>query len=212
MLLTDVDKIQAGIGDKVEIAQQSTMQLIGGIAIGIAYGWRMALVVLAYFLLLDATNDDGYIPTLDEYKGVIEFNNVSFAYPLRPDQLVLRNVSFQLDTNKTTALVGQSGCGKSTCVKLIQRFYDPLAGTITLDGRDIRELNLKWLRQLIGVVAQEPSLFDTTVRENIRMRRFDVTDEEIIESLQTSNVYQFVRALPNHLDTRIGLASLSGGQ
>ena len=99
---------------------------------------------------------------------------------------------------QTLALVGPSGCGKSTVVSLIERFYDPLAGSLTLDGSEIKDLNIRWLRSQVGIVSQEPVLFDTTIAENIRYgANFrDVSDEEIVEAAKAANIHTFIESLP----------------
>jgi ATP-binding cassette subfamily B (MDR/TAP) protein 1 len=97
---------------------------------------------------------------------------------------------------QTVALVGSSGCGKSTVVQLLQRFYDPLSGTVYIDGIDIRQLNVKWLRRHIGIVSQEPVLFATTIGENIRYGRDGVTQEEIEKAAMDANVHDFISKLP----------------
>ncbi|XP_076808833.1 ATP-dependent translocase ABCB1-like [Clavelina lepadiformis] len=161
---------------------------------------------------IDSESEDGYRP--ENVNGEVSLNNVNFSYPSRTDLQVLNNVSFKLETGKTTALCGQSGCGKSTCVQLIQRFYDPESGAIEVDGIDIRTLNLRWLREHIGVVSQEPILFDTTIAENIKYGRDGVTDEEIEEATKQSNAYDFIMKLPDKFETMVGEggAQMSGGQ
>ena len=99
--------------------------------------------------------------------GKIEFRNVTFTYPTRPGQKILDNFSAVFEPGKTTALVGASGSGKSTIIQLIERFYDPDFGDVVIDGRNLRQLNLKSLRQCIGYVGQEPVLFNMTIKENI---------------------------------------------
>ena len=106
------------------------------------------------------------------------------------DQQVLKKVSFEAKDGQTVALCGQSGCGKSTCIQLIQRFYDPQGGTIEIGGHDIKKLNVEYLRNMIGVVSQEPTLFETTVIENIRYGRLDVTDEEIYKAAKQAWIYK----------------------
>lgn len=103
----------------------------------------------------------------------------------------------KIKPGQTVALVGSSGCGKSTCIQLIQRFYDPLAGSVLIDGRDVRQLNLSWLRTQLGVVNQEPILFATSIIENIRFGRDGVTDEEIIKAAKAANAHDFIMELPN---------------
>ena len=99
---------------------------------------------------------------------------------------------------QTLALVGPSGCGKSTVVSLIERFYDPLSGSLTLDGSDLRDLNIRWLRSQVGIVSQEPVLFDTTIAENIRYgANFrEVSDEEVVEAAKAANIHTFIESLP----------------
>jgi ATP-binding cassette, subfamily B (MDR/TAP), member 1 len=99
-------------------------------------------------------------------------------------------------TGQTVALVGSSGCGKSTVVQLLQRFYDPLSGTVCIDGTDIRQLNVKWLRRHIGIVSQEPILFATTIAENIRYGRDGVTQDDIERAAKEANVHNFISNLP----------------
>ncbi|ELU15263.1 hypothetical protein CAPTEDRAFT_186799 [Capitella teleta] len=115
---------------------------------------------------------------------------------------------------QTVALVGSSGCGKSTTVQMIQRFYDPEEGGVLIDGIDVRKLNIGWLRSNMGVVSQEPVLFGTTIKENIRYGREGVTDDEIINATKHANAYDFIMKLPKQLETLVGErgAQLSGGQ
>ena len=112
------------------------------------------------------------------------------------------------------ALVGPSGCGKSTCVQLIQRFYDPEVGKVQIGGHDIKDLNVSWLRERIGVVGQEPVLFGCTIAENIRFGRDDITDEEMEKACREANAYNFIVKLPKKFETLVGErgAQLSGGQ
>ena len=109
---------------------------------------------------------------------------------------ILNGLSLKATVGQTVALVGASGCGKSTTVQLIQRFYDPLGGAVLLDGRDIRQINIQWLRQHMGVVSQEPILFATTIAENIRYGREGVTQQEIEAATRMSNAYDFIMKLP----------------
>lgn len=114
---------------------------------------------------IDPLSEEGKIP--DACNGVIEIKGVSFAYPARPDITVLKDLTVSAPAGKTTALVGASGSGKSTIVGLIERWYDQASGMIYLDGTDIRELNLTWLRTNIRLVQQEPVLFSGTIYENV---------------------------------------------
>uniref|UniRef100_A0A672TYN1 ABC-type xenobiotic transporter n=1 Tax=Strigops habroptila TaxID=2489341 RepID=A0A672TYN1_STRHB len=162
--------------------------------------------------LIDSSSKEGYKP--DRLIGEIEFRNVHFSYPSRPDVKVLKGLNLKVQTGKTIALVGASGCGKSTTIQLLQRFYDPVEGEITLDGRDIRTLNVKWLRENIGIVSQEPVLFATTIAENIRYGREDISDAEIEQAAKEANAFDFISRLPDKFNTMVGErgAQLSGGQ
>ncbi|NXN95172.1 MDR1 protein, partial [Rhinopomastus cyanomelas] len=146
--------------------------------------------------------------------GNLEFWNVYFNYPARPYTKILKGLNLKVNCGQTVALVGSSGCGKSTTVQLIQRFYDPKEGMVTIDGQDIKTLNVRYLREIIGVVNQEPVLFATTIAENIRYGREDVTMEEIEKATKEANAYDFIMKLPNKFETMVGErgAQLSGGQ
>ncbi|XP_078519646.1 ATP-binding cassette sub-family B member 5-like isoform X4 [Lissotriton helveticus] len=161
---------------------------------------------------INSFSDDGH--KLDKVQGTAEFKNVWFSYPSRPDVQVLKGFDLKIQSGQTVALVGSSGCGKSTTVQLLQRLYDPQEGTITVDGHDIRSLNVRHYRKLIGVVSQEPVLFGTTIKNNIRYGRDDVTDEEITQAAKEANAYNFIMKLPDKFDTLVGErgAQLSGGQ
>ncbi|XP_073541681.1 ATP-dependent translocase ABCB1-like isoform X2 [Phyllobates terribilis] len=161
---------------------------------------------------IDSSSHEGHKP--DKLTGHIEFRNIHFCYPSRPDIQILRGLTLKIEAGKTIALVGSSGCGKSTTIQLLQRFYDPLEGEVTVDGHDVRTLNVKWLRENIGVVSQEPVLFGTTIRENIRYGRENVTEDEIIQATKEANAFDFISKLPDGLDTMVGErgAQLSGGQ
>ena len=129
----------------------------------------------------------------------MEFVNVDFNYPARDEIPILNKLSLKIKPGQTVALVGSSGCGKSTCIQLIQRFYDPLAGSVRIDGRDVRDLNISWLRTHLGVVNQEPVLFATSIIENIRFGRDGVTNEEIIKAAKAANAHNFIMDLPQVL-------------
>ncbi|KAK3580600.1 hypothetical protein CHS0354_002698 [Potamilus streckersoni] len=161
---------------------------------------------------IDVTSDTGTKPST--VRGNIEIKDIHFHYPSRPDIKVLKGLSLRVDVGKTVALVGSSGSGKSTVVQLIQRFYNPQQGQVLIDGNDITDLNLKWLREQIGVVSQEPVLFATTIKENIRYGRTDVTDKEIEEAAREANAHEFISKFPKGYDTPVGDrgAQMSGGQ
>ncbi|XP_051908244.1 bile salt export pump-like isoform X2 [Hippocampus zosterae] len=161
---------------------------------------------------IDCLSEAGY--KLDKVKGDIEFHNVTFHYPSRPEVKILDRLSVIVKSGETTAFVGASGAGKSTAVQLIQRFYDPKEGMVTLDGHDIRGLNIQWLRSLMGIVEQEPVLFATTIAENIRYGRPGVSMDDIITATKEANAYNFIMDLPQKFDTLVGEGGgqMSGGQ
>uniref|UniRef100_A0A8C2ENE1 ATP-binding cassette, sub-family B (MDR/TAP), member 11a n=1 Tax=Cyprinus carpio TaxID=7962 RepID=A0A8C2ENE1_CYPCA len=161
---------------------------------------------------IDCFSEEGHV--LDKVKGDIEFHSVHFNYPSRPEVKILDDLNVVVKAGETTAFVGPSGSGKSTTIQLIQRFYDPKEGMVTLDGHDIRSLNIQWLRSLIGIVEQEPVLFATTITENIRYGRAGVTMEEVIEAAKQANAYNFIMDLPQKFDTLVGEGGgqMSGGQ
>ncbi|XP_053327619.1 bile salt export pump-like [Spea bombifrons] len=162
--------------------------------------------------VIDCMSDEGH--KLDQVKGVIEFHDVNFHYPSRPDIKILQDLNIAVKPGETTAFVGASGSGKSSAIQLIQRFYDPTDGKVTLDGHDIRTLNIQWLRSLMGVVEQEPVLFATTIAENIRYGRDKVTMDDIINATKEANAYNFIMDLPQKFDTLVGEGGgqMSGGQ
>uniref|UniRef100_A0A803SP78 ABC-type xenobiotic transporter n=1 Tax=Anolis carolinensis TaxID=28377 RepID=A0A803SP78_ANOCA len=161
---------------------------------------------------IDSSSNEGFKP--DKFRGEIEFKNIHFSYPSRPDIQILKGLNLKIQPGKTIALVGSSGCGKSTTIQLLQRFYDPAEGQIIIDGHDIRTLNLKWMRENIGIVSQEPILFATTIAGNIRYGREDITDAEIEQAAKEANAYDFISKLPDKFNTMVGErgAQLSGGQ
>ena len=150
---------------------------------------------------------------LSTIKGFISFNDVYFNYPANKEKPVLQGLNLVIEPNQKTAFVGESGCGKSTCMQLIERFYDPNSGSITLDGKPLKELNTKWLRENIGYVGQEPVLFSTSVKENMKLSKPTATDDEIIAALKQANAWDFLAA-GKGLETYVGTsgAQMSGGQ
>mmetsp|Transcript_13485 Transcript_13485/g.40687 ORF Transcript_13485/g.40687 Transcript_13485/m.40687 type:complete len:709 (+) Transcript_13485:141-2267(+) len=150
----------------------------------------------------------------EQFPGIIEFKNVSFSYPNRPDRVVLNDLSFTVPEGATIALVGASGGGKSTILSLMERFYDTTGGELLIDGVEIKDFNLVELRKFVGCVAQEPTLFGGTIKQNILYGRLGATDEEVIEAAKIANAHQFVSALPEGYDTPVGEkgTQLSGGQ
>uniref|UniRef100_A0A0D9VJR4 MDR-like ABC transporter n=1 Tax=Leersia perrieri TaxID=77586 RepID=A0A0D9VJR4_9ORYZ len=152
--------------------------------------------------------------TLPAVEGHIQFRDVRFAYPSRPDVVILDRFSLDFPAGKIVALVGGSGSGKSTVVSLIERFYEPLTGSILLDGNSIKDLDVKWLRQQIGLVNQEPALFATSIRENILYGKGDATVDEINHAAKLSEAITFINNLPDRYETQVGERGiqLSGGQ
>ncbi|XP_075037496.1 bile salt export pump-like [Mixophyes fleayi] len=162
--------------------------------------------------IIDSMSEEGH--KLDHVKGIIEFHNVNFHYPSRPEVKILSDLSISINPGETTAFVGPSGSGKSSTIQLIQRFYDPTDGKVTLDGHDIRTLNIQWLRSLIGIVEQEPVLFATTIAENIKYGRDGVTMDDIVKAAKEANAYNFIMDLPQQFETLVGEGGgqMSGGQ
>mmetsp|Transcript_20465 Transcript_20465/g.62301 ORF Transcript_20465/g.62301 Transcript_20465/m.62301 type:complete len:1315 (-) Transcript_20465:278-4222(-) len=163
---------------------------------------------------IDNQSDEGLKP-----KGVtgrITVEEVEFHYPARPDIEVCQGYSLVLEPGTTTALVGESGSGKSTIVGLIQRFYDPKAGRIALDGNNLKDLNVKWLREQMALVGQEPKLFSGTIAENIAQGNHGktVTQRQIEDAAGLANAHEFIAKLPHGYDTQVGHggSQLSGGQ
>ncbi|XP_061365672.1 ABC transporter B family member 2-like isoform X2 [Gastrolobium bilobum] len=151
---------------------------------------------------------------LSKLEGHIQFKDVCFSYPSRPEVAIFNNLCLDIPSGKIVALVGGSGSGKSTVISLIERFYEPLSGQILLDRNDIRELDLKWLRQQIGLVNQEPALFATSIKENILYGKDDATFEELKRAVKLSDAQSFINNLPDRLETQVGERGiqLSGGQ
>ena len=145
------------------------------------------------------------------FESAINLTNVSFKYE---DEFVLKNFSLQIPKGKTVALVGQSGSGKSTIANLITRFYDVNEGTIDIDGVNIKQISKTSLRSLMGIVSQDSILFNDTVANNIRLGKPNATEEELIEATQIANAYEFIKELPDEMQTNIGDSGgkLSGGQ
>ncbi|KAK2584731.1 hypothetical protein KPH14_007064 [Odynerus spinipes] len=182
-------------------------------AFAVARGSAAAVFqVLDRIPTIDSLSKEGQ--KLKSVSGDIEFKDVFFRYPARKDILVLQGLNLKINHGETVALVGGSGCGKSTCLQLIQRLYDPVQGEVRLDGVDISKLNVQWLRSHIGVVGQEPVLFDTTIRENIRYGNDSVTEEEMIKAAKEANAHDFISKLPEGYDSPVGErgSQLSGGQ
>ncbi|KAL7178433.1 hypothetical protein ACSBR2_031551 [Camellia fascicularis] len=171
------------------------------------------LAILDQKSKIDSSDDSG--TTLENVWGDIEFQHVSFKYATRPNIQIFRDLCLTISSGKTVALVGESGCGKSTVISLLQRFYDPNSGQITLDGVEIKRLKLKWLRQQMGLVSQEPILFNETIRANISYgKASSATEAEIIAAAELANAHKFISGLQQGYDTVVGERGiqLSGGQ
>ncbi|CAL4974297.1 unnamed protein product [Urochloa decumbens] len=197
--------------------------VLGGLSLG------MALPELKHFTeasvaatrILDRINrvpqinaDDPKGLVLDQIRGELQFESVRFVYPSRPNVPVLKDFNLQIPAGQTIALVGSSGSGKSTAIALVQRFYDASEGTVKIDGFDIKELQLKWIRSKMGLVSQDHALFGTSIKENILFGKPDATMDEVYAAALTANAHNFIRSLPEEYETKIGErgALLSGGQ
>ncbi|GFT57778.1 ATP-dependent translocase ABCB1 [Trichonephila clavipes] len=163
---------------------------------------------------IDTFSNEG--KKLHNVKGYINFQKVHFNYPSRPKVKILRGLSLDIEPGKTVALVGSSGCGKSTCVQLIERFYDTQHGSVFVDDENVREMNVANLRSHIGVVSQEPVLFSYSIAENIaygdNSKPMDMN--KVIEAARQANIHNFITTLPQGYDTPVGDkgTQLSGGQ
>ncbi|ERN01697.1 hypothetical protein AMTRI_Chr10g229580 [Amborella trichopoda] len=161
---------------------------------------------------IDSDNMEGLI--LDTVSGEVEFRDIEFAYPSRPETVIFRNFSLRVPAGQTVALVGSSGSGKSTAIALLERFYDPLGGDVLLDGVSISKLQIKWLRSQMGLVSQEPALFATSIKENILFGKEDATMDEVVAAAKAANAHNFISQLPQGYDTQVGErgVQMSGGQ
>ncbi|KAG6704289.1 hypothetical protein I3842_07G128600 [Carya illinoinensis] len=161
---------------------------------------------------IDAYDTKGKI--LDDVRGDIELRDVFFSYPTRPDLQIFSGFCLSIQSGTTAALVGQSGSGKSTVISLIERFYDPQAGKVLIDGINLKDLQLNWIRGKIGLVSQEPVLFACSIRDNIAYGKDGATTEEIRVAAELANAAKLIDALPQGLETTVGAhgTQLSGGQ
>ncbi|KAF3782416.1 putative multidrug resistance protein [Nymphaea thermarum] len=168
--------------------------------------------ILDRYTKIEPDDPEGYKP--EALKGQIELKDVDFAYPSRPDVIIFKSFSLKLEVGKSTALVGQSGSGKSTIISLIERFYDPIKGVIRIDGRDIKSYNLRSLRKHIALVGQEPTLFAGTIRENITYGKENATEAETVDAARAANAHEFIGSLKDGYETWCGDrgVQLSGGQ
>lgn len=164
--------------------------------------------------IVDTWADSG--EALPEVEGTLEFRDVHFRYPTRPEQPVLRGLNLVIRPGQYVALVGASGCGKSTTIALLERFYDPLSGGVYVDGKEISTLRINDYRSHIALVSQEPTLYQGTIKDNILLGtpNDDVSDEAIEFACREANIYDFIVSLPDGFNTVVGSkgALLSGGQ
>eukprot|EP01018_Ginkgo_biloba_P022662 Gb_23626 [translate_table: standard] len=197
--------------------------IIGGLALGTALpniryfseacsaGYRI-FEMIARVPEIDSDDREGQI--LQMVSGQIEFKSVEFAYPSRPENTIFHNFCLTIPPSQTVALVGGSGSGKSTAIALLERFYDPVGGEILLDGVNITTLQLKWLRDQIGLVSQEPALFATSIKENILFGKEGASMDQLIAAAKSANAHNFISNLPEGYDTLVGErgVQMSGGQ
>lgn len=162
--------------------------------------------------LIDTFDLNGKV--LEDIRGVIELRDVCFSYPARPKEEIFGGFSLLIPSGATVALVGESGSGKSTVISLIERFYDPNSGQVLIDGINLKEFQLKWIRGKIGLVSQEPVLFSSSIMENIGYGKESATVEEIQTAAKLANAAKFINKLPRGLETLVGEhgTQLSGGQ
>ena len=157
------------------------------------------------FEVLDRDNDVPDAPdakALTKADGRIAFSNVSFGYS--DERLILKNISFTIEPGQTVSFIGGTGTGKSTLMSLVPRFYDPTAGTVSLDGHDLRSVTKKSLRSHIGMVLQDTVLFSTTIKENIAYGKPGATDAEIIDAARRAQAYDFISKMPQGFDSPVG--------
>ncbi|CAF4941951.1 unnamed protein product, partial [Rotaria sp. Silwood1] len=161
---------------------------------------------------IDNTSTEGQ--ELVDFRGEIKFDQVKFIYPTRPTSIIFDKFQLNIKPRQHVALVGASGCGKSTIIQLLERFYDVTSGRILLDEIDIRQLNLQSVRSQFGLVSQEPILFDLTIAENIAYGLENVSMEDIIHAASRANIHQFIDRLPQGYETKVGSKGsfLSGGE
>ncbi|DAA75328.1 TPA_exp: Uncharacterized protein A8136_1725 [Trichophyton benhamiae CBS 112371] len=163
---------------------------------------------------IDSWSDDG--EKVQSIEGHIEFRDVHFRYPSRPNQPVLQGLNLQVKPGQYVAFVGASGCGKSTAIALLERFYNPTLGGIYVDSKEISSFNVKNYRSHLALVGQEPTLYQGTIRENIMLGtdRDDISEDEIVACCKNANIYDFIIGLPSGFDTLVGSKGgmLSGGQ
>jgi len=158
--------------------------------------------------------NEGTGRTLENFVGKVNLHKITFVYPTRKETRVLKSFNLTIQPGETVALVGPSGSGKSTVIQLLERFYDPVKGTVFVDDVDIRDYDLKWYRKNIGLVSQEPILFSGTITENILFGKPEASMEEVENAAKMANAYDFIMQQPMAFSTKVGEkgTQLSGGQ
>ena len=208
---------QASVGEIVTFMGFSTL-LIGRLEAAVSFASRVFFqlpVLEDFFAVLDAKSsvpEKHNAPALVSEAGEVVFDQVSFAYPGGPN--ILSDISFTAHPGTSVALVGQTGAGKSTAMNVLQRLWDPVSGSIRIDGQDLRDVTLESLRQSIGVVFQESMLFNRSIRENLRIGRPNATDDELERACRLADAHEFIIRQPQGYDTMVGErgSTLSGGQ
>jgi ABC-type multidrug transport system fused ATPase/permease subunit len=191
---------------------------IGGLASVYASIQKFIGATEDLFAIFNETEEDiqdiTKLPEKEMLSGAIAFNDLTFAYPSRPDENVLKNINVSISANQMVALVGASGAGKSTIASLLLRLHDPVSGSILFDEKDSRSYSLSALRSQIALVPQDIFLFGGTIRENIAYGKPSATDDEILEAAAKANALEFINRFPEKLDTVVGErgTQLSGGQ
>ncbi|KAL0480917.1 ATP-binding cassette, subfamily B (MDR/TAP), member ABCB1 [Acrasis kona] len=211
-----------------ELQAGSLLQVFGNMLLGVL-GASLALSEVQHFFKSKACLAEvakvtkrkpaipfkgGIVP--ETVVGCLEFKNITFSYPSRPNVTVMKDFSLTISQGQHVALVGESGCGKSTLTGLIERFYEPSSGITLLDGVDLSKIDPQWLHRNVAIVTQEPVLFATTIRKNITYAVGDdtVTQERVVQCAKDANCHDFIMNLPNGYDTMVGErgVSMSGGQ
>jgi ATP-binding cassette subfamily B protein len=208
---------QATVGEIVSFMGFATL-LIGRMESAVQFASRLFFqlpVLEDFFGVLDAKSSVPELADASELKapqGEVVFEGVSFAYPGGPR--ILDDVTFTARPGTSVALVGQTGAGKSTAMNLLQRLWDPIEGVVRIDGQDLRGVTLESLRRSIGVVFQESLLFNRSIRENLRIGRYDATDDELEWACRLADAHEFIIRQPQGYSTVVGErgATLSGGQ
>ncbi|CAK9200561.1 unnamed protein product [Sphagnum troendelagicum] len=197
--------------------------LMGGLSLGMSlpnlkYFAEAQIAAHRIFKMIDRVpdidSDDTTGSVFRKVRGNLELVDVAFAYPSRLEQQIFKSLNLTIPAGKTMAIVGSSGSGKSTVIALLERYYDPSSGSILLDGIDIKNLQLRWLRTQIGLVSQEPNLFATSIKENILFGKDGASLKEVIAAAKAANAHNFILKLPNGYETQVGESGvqMSGGQ